>query len=98
MVDPQQAIPPAGDRVSPAVTAWVAARTQRNRLIVLLSAAGIGLLVTLLVALGPVSQLELILFAAGGGGFFVALVAGLLGFERAARVDSLEPLVSRLDS
>jgi hypothetical protein len=58
---------------------WTAARLQRNRCLLVLSFAGIALLVILLVAVGPVSGFELLLASLGCVSFFAALVAGTAG-------------------
>lgn len=92
-----ESAPPGIPSPAAGAPAWIAWRVERQRVLVALAAAGVGLLVTLLVAVGPVSGLELVLVMAGCGAFFVALLAGLLGSAR-GRPGAAEPSPARLEA
>lgn len=67
---------------SAVVEAWVSTRMERDRTLLTLSTAGVGLLATLLTTVGASSSLERWLYAAAGTGFVIAIVAALMIFER----------------
>ncbi len=64
------------------VEAWVTTRMDRDRTIITLSAAGIGLLITILTTVGPSDRWQLWLYAASALGFGVAILASLRVLER----------------
>lgn len=67
-----------------AVQAWVATRMEKDRTILGLSTAGIGLLTTLLTSVGPSSGFQLALYSAAGLSFIVAIVCAVVVFDRNA--------------
>jgi hypothetical protein len=81
---------------------WNRARIERNRILLLLSGGGIGLLLILLATTGPSGEGELLVEVSACAAFFVALLTGLVGFERSARVHPEarrhDALVGRIDS
>jgi hypothetical protein len=64
------------------VSAWVDTRMEKDRTLLALSACGVGVLVTLLTAVGPTSRDELIWYALAAVSFVVAVAIGLWIFER----------------
>jgi hypothetical protein len=95
--------PPAGTCASAPVPSHGLnrARLERNRILLTLSGAGIGLILVLLATTGPSSQTELLVEVTACAAFFVTLLLGLVGFERSVRVQPdgrRDPLVTRLDS
>ena len=64
------------------VQAWVTTRMEKDRTTLNLSAAGIGLLVTLLTTVGPSSHSELLLYGLAGTCYASAIVVALLVFDR----------------
>lgn len=92
----------AGVPIAGPVSGWNRARIERNRILLLLSGAGIGLLLVLLATTGPSGQGELLVAVSACAAFFVALLTGLVGFERSARVHPEsrrhDGLVARLDA
>ena len=62
-------------------TAWIETRMEADRTLVALSGGGVGLLVTLLVAVGLGSMWMLLLYGAAFAAFMLALRAGLQLFK-----------------
>jgi hypothetical protein len=69
---------------STVLNAWISTRMEKDRMLVTLSAGGIGLLVTLLSTVGPASGWELVGYLGAGLAFGVAIVHGLMIFDRNA--------------
>lgn len=61
--------------------AWIGTRMERDKTLVTLSAAGIGLLVTLLTAVGVKHSWELVLYAGAVLGFLVAIWSSLVIYQ-----------------
>lgn len=78
---PAPGYPPGGRGM-----AWNRPRMERNRLLILLSGGGIGLLLVMLSTVGPGSPAELMVGIAACIAFFVVLLAGFVGYGRSARV------------
>lgn len=76
---------------SAVVEAWVATRMEKDRTLLTLASAGIGLLATLLTTVGPGSLTELVLYGAAGTAFTVSVVAAVSIFGRNS--DHLEAVV-----
>ncbi len=57
---------------SAVVGAWIETRMEKDKTLLSLATAGIGLLVTLLTAVGPSSVHELWLYAGAGASFIIA--------------------------
>jgi len=68
------------------VQAWFATRLERNRTIVTLSSAGIGLLVTLMTATKIVSSLQIVFYGFGVVSFLIAIVYCIQIFGRNAKL------------
>lgn len=75
------------------VQAWVTTRLEKDRALLNLSTAGIGLLVTLLTTVGPSSHCELLLYGLAGVCFASAIVVALLVFDRNSH--HLEEVIKR---
>ena len=88
------------------VTAWVTTRMERDKTLVVLSAGGIGLIVTLLTTTGPHSSCCLLVYLLATIAFLAAIALSLcvLGrnadyLQRVAQGDhSRDPLLRRLDT
>jgi hypothetical protein len=63
------------------VNAWITTRMERDRTLLVLSAGGIGLLVTLLTTAGPASSLELVFYVSAGVAFAAASVLLIIVFD-----------------
>lgn len=74
-----------------AVQAWLQTRMERDRLLLTLSAGGIGLLVTLLTTIGPASSARALLYGAALISFLVTVIVVLLVLRLNA--DLLEKVV-----
>ena len=61
--------------------AWIGTRMERDKTLVTLSAAGIGLLVTILTAVGVKHSWQLVLFAGAFFGFLVAIWSSLVIYQ-----------------
>ena len=88
------------------VSAWIQSRMERDRSLITLSSAGIGLLLTLSSTVGPDGFLTFSLYCIGFVGFAVTIISGLSIFHRnslhierlIAEKQTTDPLLARLDS
>jgi hypothetical protein len=69
---------------SAVVGAWVETRMERDRSLLALSSAGIGLLVTLLTTVGVTESWQLILYGLDSLAFGIGIVTAVLIFQRNA--------------
>ena len=94
--------PPTDSGLAPRALVWNRARLERNRILLMLSGGGIGLVLVLLATTGPSSAGELVVEIAACLAFFVVLLTGLVGFERSARVQPesrrSDVVLARLDT
>ena len=88
------------------VEAWVATRMEKDKTLLSLATAGIGLLATLLTTVGPTSACQLWLYGSAGVSFICTIVTAIWIFDRNSRhledvivrgVRGDDPLLVKLD-
>src|SRR5260221_12045165 len=62
--------------------AWIETRMEKDKTLLTLSTGGIGVLTTLATTVGPSSKAQLALYALACGCFAVAVITGILVFDR----------------
>ncbi len=77
---------------SSVVEAWIATKMQKDRSLLTLSSAGVGLIATLVSALSPSSWSVLTLLSGGALAFLVTIVSVIRAYERNA--DHLKAIVN----
>jgi len=105
MPDDEKANPKDTAYYSALLSAWIQSRMERDRTLITLSSAGIGLLLTLSSTVGPNSKAILALYCLGFLGFTVAIFSCLHIYQRNSRhierqltePPASDPTLSRFD-